>query len=389
MRIIKHSICMKYINNNLIIKILSCIVAFVMIGCDADNLGGGTPVLTLDCSELNLTGSGGDIPIYYGVKNSKKGEKPSMTTTADWITLKSVTSSQIMLTIAPNESQETREAILYITYSGAERQRVMVRQTKAVLDKFSFEASNVTYMSCTIKYIPADKQMQYMANIIDMAYFEQSGVDNEEAFLDAEMTNYRQIAASYQMSLEELLMRTELINVGDAERSFSGMQHGNRYVVYSYGLELNGDEFTLTTPIHYTIVELPMPTMYDITISADIVTNGSGGVTITTNPGKWDGYYNIQVAPEDSLYYVPAGSLPDSYTIRGMANAFFNTARTAMMQGRTAEGFLNSFCYRGVQNINLQLDAGKRYMIILFAVESEDGAIPVMRSIPSFYHVVL
>lgn len=380
---------MRLLTNNIFATLLSCMMVFTLVGCDTDNVGNGTTTITLDCEELNITGSGGDIPIFYGVRNPKKGEKPAMTTTVEWITLKEVTSSQIVLTIAPNESQETREAIVNITYPGAERKRVMVRQTKAVLDKFTFEVSDVTYMSCTINYIPADKQMQYMANIIDMAYFEHSGVATEEAFLDAEMNNYRQVAAGYEMTLEELLLRTELINVGDAERKFAGMQHGNKYVVYSYGLELDGDEFTLTTPIHYTIIELPMPTMYDVTITADVTAGGSGLVTIIANPGDWDGYYNIQVAPEDSLYYIQPGTHPESYMIRGMANAFFNSARTSMKQGNSAESFLNSRCYSGAQTINLQLERGKKYMIILFAVESENGAIPVMRSIPSFYYVIL
>lgn len=363
------------------------VASFMMVSCEVES--NGTPSLTLDCYELNISGTGGDIPLFYSVGKPVKGAKPEVNTTVEWITVKETTSSRITLTIEPNNSLEPRQAILRIKYPGVDRaQTVYVNQSKAVLDKFSFEVTDVTYKSCTARYIPADAEMQYMANIIDIAYFEQSGVSTEEAFIEAEMSNYLTLAAQYGMSLEEMLLRTELINRGETTRQFDGMQHGNRYLVYSYGIELEGDSYTLTTPIHFTVVNLPMPSMYsDVTFTISANQSSQGTNTISITPKNWDGYYNIQIAPDNSVYYVPQGTAFESYHLRSMANAFFTNARSAMLGGSTVEQFLSSTCYSGPQQLNVTLDRSHKYMIIVFAVESEEGAIPVMRSMPSTCYI--
>ena len=53
-----------------------------------------------------------------------------------------------------------------------------------------------------------------------------------------------------------------------------------------------------------------------------------------------------------------------------------------MKSGYTAEQYLKANCYSGYKSINMQLASGKKYMIIVFAVESKDGEVPVMRSMP-------
>ena len=58
-----------------------------------------------------------------------------------------------------------------------------------------------------------------------------------------------------------------------------------------------------------------------------------------------------------------------------------------MANGATAEQFLRGSCYSGKKQINIQLEAGRKYMVYVFAVESKDGEIPVMRSNPSYHYL--
>jgi hypothetical protein len=53
-----------------------------------------------------------------------------------------------------------------------------------------------------------------------------------------------------------------------------------------------------------------------------------------------------------------------------------------MKSGYSAEQYLKANCYRGTKSINMQLTSGKKYMVIVFAVESNEGEVPVMRSMP-------
>lgn len=369
---------------------LLCAIAAIMTSCEGDTTPtpGNEPTLELDCYELNVDGNGGDIALFYALHNPIKNEKLQVASNVDWIALKSIERGKIIIKVDESDELETRHGIVTISYKYMERPvRVYIAQDKMLMVDFTFSVSDVTYNSCTVTYMPQDDSTPYMANIIDKQYFTNSGVSTAEEFIAAEMNNYKAIAAANKLSLEQLMSNVspQLIYKGDAVRKFAGMQHGNSYVAYSYGVTFDGDNYTVTTPIYHTIVELPMPTMYtdvDFNVSSKLTSNYVVDLNIT--PSGWDGHYYIQIAPDDSLYYVSPGANPESFIIKALANSFFITARGYMQKGSTAEQFLNSYCYMGSKQISLQLDAGKRYMVIVFAVESEEGAIPVMRSMPVF-----
>ena len=90
----------------------------------------------------------------------------------------------------------------------------------------------------------------------------------------------------------------------------------------------------------------------------------------------------MQIAPDDNLLYTPPGEKLNDYTIKSIATNFYTAARNAMKNGYSAEQYLKSSCYRGYKSINMQLSSDKKYMVIVFAVESKDGEVPVMRSLP-------
>ena len=367
-------------------SVLLGIVALVFAGCESSSEG--ESAITLDTYELNVDGGGGDIPLYYFVSNPTKGGKFDVVCTESWVSLKEVTSKTIVLHIDASDSSDERFAMVTIKYPGAESAKVMVLQDKQLLNKFSFAVSNVTYKSCTVSYKPLDKNRPYMANIIDAEYFKQSGVGQDIAFVDKEMESYLALAQRNNMTLEELMGRVspQLVYTGDAERQFVGMQPGASYVIYSYGIEFSGNSYTMTTPMHSTIVELPMPEMYDV--SFNINCNMSGNTaTINIDPGDWSGYYSVQIAPDDSLHYIEPGTPMVEGAIKNLANKFYTNARNAMKAGSSAEQYLRSNCYTGFRSLDVQLQSGKKYMIIVFAVESKDGEVPVMRSMPSFYYI--
>ena len=371
---------------NSMFSVLLGIVALVFAGCESSSEG--ESAITLDTYELNVDGGGGDIPLYYFVSNPKKGGKFDIVCTESWVSLKEVTSKTIVLHIDASDSSDERFAMVTIKYPGAESAKVMVLQDKQLLNKFSFAVSNVTYKSCTVSYKPLDKNRPYMANIIDAEYFKQSGVGQDIAFVDKEMESYLALAQRNNMTLEELMGRVspQLVYTGDAERQFVGMQPGASYVIYSYGVEFSGNSYTMTTPMHSTIVDLPMPEMYDV--SFNINCNMSGNTaTINIDPGNWSGYYSVQIAPDDSLHYIEPGTPMVEGAIKNLANKFYTNARNAMKAGSSAEQYLRSNCYTGFRSLDVQLQSGKKYMIIVFAVESKDGEVPVMRSMPSFYYI--
>jgi hypothetical protein len=266
--------------------------------------------------------------------------------------------------------------------------KVYILQDKQLLNQYRFEISDLTYNSCSVSYIPSDENRPYMANIIDFEYFKQSGISDERMFIEAEMNNYLALAQRNNMSLEELMQRVspQLIFRGVAERQFVGMQPGATYIVYSYGVEFNGNSYNVTTPLHSMRLELPMPSMYDVKFS--VYSSISGNVaSLSIDPGSWSGYYSVQIVPEDSIYYVEQGSYLSDKEIKALASMFYTNARKAMSSGASAEQFMRSSCYTGFSQITVPLDNARRYMVIVFAVESKNGEVPIMRSVPSLYYL--
>lgn len=379
---------MKMMKNLIILGLISIMTFFV--GCESGGIDpNNPPSLQLDTYELNIDGGGGNIPLFYALKNPVKGGKFDVVSDVDWVSLKEVTSTTIVLHIEPSNIDEERFASVGIKYTGMDKLvRVSILQDKQFLNKFRFEVFDITYNSCSVRYLPTDKNITYMANIIDAAYFKQTGTTDMNIFIEAEMSNYRSIAERNQMTLEELMGRVspQLIYTGDAERSFVGMKHGSQYVVYSYGITFNGNTYTVTVPMHQTIVELPMPSMYDVSFNVSSQVSGTMAI-INIEPKGWDGYYHVQIAPDDSLYFIEPGDNPTDGLIRNIASTIYDKARQAIAGGSTVEQFLRATCYQGPKQIHVPIESGKRYMAIVFAVESENGSIPVMRSIPTFKYL--
>ena len=366
------------------------VVAMLVVGCQKSEIDPDNPPrVILDTYELNVDGGGGDITLFYGVENAVKGAKPEVTSSVEWVTPKEITSSIIVLAVKSSDSNEERFTSVVIDYPGMESKvRVNILQDKQFLNKFRFETMDITYNSCTVKYVPTDKSMPYMANIIDAEYFKQSGTSDMNIFIEAEMANYRSIAERNNMTLEEVMGRLspQLIYTGDAERSFAGMKHGSQYVIYSYGITFHGNEYTLLTPMHQAMVELPMPDMYDATFGITAQMN-SGMAVINITPNNWEGYYHVQIAPDDSLYYIEHGANPTDGLVKSLASYFYDNARKAIANGASVEQYLKSTCYKGPKQINMTLEGSKRYMVYVFAVNYDDGAIPVMCSKPSFAYI--
>ena len=360
-----------------------------LVGCESSIDTNNPPFMELDCYELAVTGGGGNIFIYYSVSNPVKNAKPSAKSNVEWITPGEVTDSSIVFAITASDIDEERYGIITIDYPGIEKAlKVYITQDKQLLNKFSFNVTDVTYKSCTVEYVPFDKKRPYMANIIDSEYFKQSGITDGALFVAAEMENYLSIAQINKITLEELMERVtpKLIHEGNVTRKFDGMQPGATYTVYSYGIEFSGNTYTMTTPLHTTIVTLPMPTMKDVSFDISVAKHDSM-TDISIRPINWDGFYSVQIAPEDSLMFIPEGETPTEYHIKSYADNFYNRARNAIRDGITAEQFLRSSCYAGNKKLNLQISSGKRHMVIVFAVESKDGEIPVMCSMPTIKYL--
>ena len=183
-----------------------CLLVIPMVGCEEQIDTNNPPTMELDIYQLNVTGEGGDIPVFYTVTNAIKGEMPEAKANVDWIVPIEITSYSIMLRIAESDSSEERTGFVTISYRGMEKPvRVYVTQDKQPLNAFKFSVSDITYKSCKVHYSPRDQKRPYMANIIDTEYFKQTGITDGAVFVANEMESYLALAQRHNMTLEELM----------------------------------------------------------------------------------------------------------------------------------------------------------------------------------------
>lgn len=91
----------------------------LMFGCQEGEIDpNNPPQLILDTNELNIDGGGGDISVFYVVKNAVKGAKPEVVSGVDWVSLKEINSTAIVLNIAPSDVDSERFASISVKYVG-------------------------------------------------------------------------------------------------------------------------------------------------------------------------------------------------------------------------------------------------------------------------------
>lgn len=367
--------------------LLAVVLSLLVVSCDKEDLSSNPPVLKLEKSNIKVGGDGGRNIIGYTVENGVRGRKPTAQSDEEWIYDIVVTDSHIDFVVGASDVNEERYGRIIISYEGIEyNSSINITQERMSLNSFTITIEDVTFNSCSVTYTPIDNEILYIASIIDKEYFSSSGISTEEAFIASEVGYYISVAEGYGRTLEELIPAANLGGKGKLTRNYGDMQPGTTYVVYCYGLEVNGNDYKLITPIHYELLTLPMPDMYEVDFDASVAVGSSYIATVSMQPLNWSGYYYVQIAPDTSLYYVEQGEAPADYIVKGMGNTFYKQARSYMSKGESADKFLKSRCYTGSQQITVQLEGGQRYMLILFAVESTDGSVPVMRSMPEFFY---
>ena len=141
---------MKMMKNLIILGFISIMTFFV--GCESGGIDpNNPPSLQLDTYELNIDGGGGNIPLFYALKNPVKGGKFDVVSDVDWVSLKEVTSTTIVLHIEPSNIDEERFSLVGIKYTGMDKLvRVSILQDKQFLLWLESRSSRLSFLAFMI-----------------------------------------------------------------------------------------------------------------------------------------------------------------------------------------------------------------------------------------------
>lgn len=243
---------------------------------------------------------------------------------------------------------------------------------------FAFENKQIKHTELSLDIAPEDKELEYVVLFAEKKHFIANGIDTREELLADDLAMLRQYADYYGITIRELLEGMKWITKGDKEGyKVTNLYPATEYVVYCYGVNVEGENYEATTEVYYEVITTTAPKLQDIDfdIKANIVGNS---VAITITPNDYNGLYYSYIVPDTNNYYLPEGAPFNADYLAHYRNTTWATFNELINnQGIAAE----HFCHSGEVTINDRLNPNANYMVICFAV-SEDQT-PILCSEPS------
>lgn len=243
---------------------------------------------------------------------------------------------------------------------------------------FAYENKQIKHTELSLDIAPEDKELEYVVLFAEKKHFIANGIDTREELLADDLAMLRQYADYYGITIREFLEGMKWITKGDKEGyKVTNLYPATEYVVYCYGVNVEGENYEATTEVYYEVITTTAPKLQDIDfdIKANIVGNS---VAITITPNDYNGLYYSYIVPDTNNYYLPEGAPFNADYLAHYRNTTWATFNELINnQGIAAE----HFCHSGEVTINDRLNPNANYMVICFAV-SEDQT-PILCSEPS------
>lgn len=243
---------------------------------------------------------------------------------------------------------------------------------------FAFENKQIKHTELSLDIAPEDKELEYVVLFAEKKHFIANGIDTREELLADDLAMLRQYADYYGITIREFLEGMKWITKGNMlGYKVTNLYPATEYVVYCYGVNVEGENYEATTEVYYEVITTTAPKLQDIDfdIRANIVGNS---VAITITPNDYNGLYYSYIVPDTNNYYLPEGAPFNADYLAHYRNTTWATFNELINnQGIAAE----QFCHSGEVTINDRLNPNANYMVICFAV-SEDQT-PILCSEPS------
>lgn len=362
-------------------KFLSFVLPLLLfVSCNRADEGANTPNLIFDSSVLNLSDEGGFVEVGYTTKGLQKGLLPSVIENVDWI--ENVDSSQegkISFNVLVNNSLQMRETKLMCKIEGMKKYSVLtVKQSGVGAEQFSIEVLNVDYSECEVKVTPINDTMPYIVMMAEKSYFIDSSIKNEDDLVEVDY--YRFLSYVSGGTLEEYLGKANVLNYKSQTKRWQDLSPAKEYIIYVYGVKVEGDSYERRTPVYHIAIDNRMPERVPQSFDVDIVADGPE-VSFDIEPKSWEGHYMVQIIEDTEAGYIEQG-LPLGFEFEeAVAESFFYVAdHLYYFEELSAEEVMAKLGYKGKVSFSKTLNADHRYMVIIYAIDSDAGNVPMMTS---------
>ncbi len=242
---------------------------------------------------------------------------------------------------------------------------------------FTFQSIS-NHTSLNVNIAPEDKELEYVVLFAEKKFFIVNGIDTREELIEEDLAMLRDYANYYGVSIREFLEGMKWLVKGDKKGyKVTNLYPDTEYVVYCYGVNIDGDSYEATTEVCYDVVKTTAPELQEIEFDIATAINGNV-VEVSITPNDYNGLYYSYIVPDTNNYYLPEGAEFNADYMAHYRNMTLDTFNELINnQGIPTE----QFCHSGEVTLNDRLTPNTNYMVVCFAV-SEDQT-PILCSTPS------
>lgn len=248
---------------------VALILAVGAVSCDDEpTLESAKPIIKLDATEVGLDAYGVAVDLAYTIENraDDAASLPSFSYDAEWLTIE-VNVTNITLSATRNEDDKHRTADVVFSYEGAESVNLRVLQAGGAeedIAKLEIEVTSVGSTTITFDLTASHSDLTWIPMVTYAEHWTEP-VNDEEIFI-YDLEYFKYLAETYGVSLEEFL--SEMLGKGSQKDiTIERLDPSTEYVIYAYGLSLDG---TRLTDIVWATATTDEPYEGDITFEFDI-----------------------------------------------------------------------------------------------------------------------
>ncbi len=347
-----------------------------------------SPVINISDTTLDVSAEGGDYTIELSITNAIGDVKVAATSEAEWLTVKEITQTAVVVNAAFNTEESARQTTLTIKYPQAEDVVIGVTQAGKDGDPYTLEIKDVTYNKFVSDVTAQNDENYYVVYSSTVSYFQEMAITDADALLVDDYNFFSQYAGAYGLSLQDFMVQFGLVRKGDVSVDWTSLVPAEKYVVYVYGVKFNedGSDYTVTTPIYHEVVETPMNELGRVNFTPVLGSIDGPRVEYEIRPIDYDGYYaTIICDPSHELYQCYENDL-DSLE-RVAAQYWMRQVNSYMgYYGMSAEQILEEECYQGISYFVEELQANSDYLIFILPIDIVDG-LPMLSANPSMFDI--
>ena len=248
---------------------------------------------------------------------------------------------------------------------------------------FAFESKSVKHRELSLNIIPEDKEVEYVVLFAEKKHFLANGINTREELIEDDLAMLRDYADYYGISVRDFLQGMKWLVKGDKiGYKVTNLYPATEYVVYCYGVNIEGENYEATTEVCYEVITTTAPELQSIEFDIEANVEGNS-VDVTIVPNNYDGLYYSYIVPETNAFYLPEGAPFGAEYLAHFRNTTIDTFNELINnQGIPA----NQFCHSGKVTFNQRLNPDTNYMVICFAVSDEQ--LPILCSEPNIAYFV-